>query len=226
MNGLSIREKLLLAQLPLVAVPPETRIERLDKNGQRLLVAGNGIFIEVRRDWLYAIRSCGGLDADLQTPFGPFQEVTELAGKRIPRALVDAFVERARAASPKEVGALITYDLVLRRWALRMNRSLSASADALSYEIPDLASSEHRCVDIHSHGEAPAFLSSTDRRDTRGTTAVVMVAGKVSEPKADIIAYLYLQGMPFVIPWPESGDIAADPPEDQDGKRETSFDKW
>lgn len=226
MNGLSIKDRMLLAQMPLVAVPTETQVERLDKNGQRLLLAGNGIFIEVRRDWLYAIRQCGGLHPDLQTPFGAVQEVTELAGKRIPRSLIDAFVERAKAASPQEVGATITYDLVRDRWALRMNRSVSASTVALSYEIPDLASSEYRVVDIHSHGEGPAFVSSTDRRDTRGATAFVMVAGKVSDLKADIIAYLYLQGMPVPIPWSESGDSAADPTEDQDGKREASLDQW
>ena len=226
MNGISFRDQLLLAQMPLVAVPTETQVERLNTNGQRLLVAGNGIFIEVRRDWLYAVRQCGSLHPDLQTPFGAVREVTELAGKRIPRSLIDAFVEQARAASPQEVGAIITYDLASETWALRMNRTVSASAVALSYEIPDLASSECRVVDIHSHGEAPAFLSSTDRQDTRGTTAVVMVAGKVSEPKADIVAYLYLQGMPVAIPWSESGDIAADSTEDQDGKRETSFDQW
>jgi PRTRC genetic system protein A len=201
---------MLLAQMPLVAVPTETSIERLDKNGQRLLLAGNGVFIEVRRDWLYAIRRCGGLHPDLQTPFGAVHEVTELAGKRIPRTLIDAFVEQAKAASPQEIGAIITYDLVRETWALRMSRSLSASEVALSYEIPDLAASEYRVVDIHSHGEGPAFLSSTDRKDTLGATAVVMVAGKVSEPRADIIVYLYLQGMPVRIPWSESGDIAAD----------------
>lgn len=225
MNGLTIKDRMLLAQMPLVAVPTETQVERLDKNGQRLLMAGNGIFIELRRDWLYAIRQCGGLHPDLQTPFGAVQEVTELAGKRIPRSLIDAFVEQAKLASPKEVGAIITYDLVLRRWALRMNRSLSASAAALNYEIPDLASNECRVVDIHSHGEGPAFVSSKDRRDTRGATAVVMVTGKVSEPKAEIVAYLYLQGMPVAIPWSDSGDIAADSMEQAYGRWEASLDQ-
>jgi PRTRC genetic system protein A len=190
-----------------------------------LLLASNGIFIEVRRDWLYAIRQCGGLHPDLQTPFGAVQEVTELAGKRIPRSLIDAFVERAKAASPQEVGAIITYDLASETWALRMNRTVSSSAVALSYEIPELSSRERRVVDIHSHGEGPAVVSSTDRRDTRGATAVVMVAGKVSEPKADIIAYLYLQGMPVAIPWSESGDIATDSTEMSDERWEEALDQ-
>lgn len=82
-----------------------------------------------------------------------------------------------------------------------------------------------RVTYVHSHGEGPAFLSPKDRKDTRGATAVVMVAGKVSEPKADIIAYLYLQGMPVRLPWCESGDIAADPTEDQDAEREPTFDQ-
>lgn len=225
MSGLSVKDQLLLAQMPLAAVPNDTRIEKLDRNGQRLLLAGNGIFIEVRRDWLYAIRQCGGLHPDLQTPFGAVQEVTELAGKRIPRSLIDAFVEQAKAVSPQEVGAIISYDLVSGTWALRMNRTLSASAVALSYEVPDLAPSERRVVDIHSHGEGAAFLSSTDRQDTRGATAVVMVAGKVSEPRADILVYLYLQGMPVAVPWSDSGDIAADSTEKPYGRREASLDQ-
>lgn len=207
MQDLSLRDKLLLAQMPIVPLPVETEVDRLDRNGQRLLIAANGIFIEIRRDWLYAVRLCGELDPLLQRPFGSLAETTELAGGRVPRRLVDEFVQLAREASPLEVGAIITYDSASGKWALRANHSVSSSAVRLRYEIPDLLPTEHRVVDIHSHGEGPAFLSATDIADTRGTTAVVMVVGRVSEPTPEVVAYLYLHGMPIELSLSPGGDI-------------------
>lgn len=209
MMELTIKDRLLLDQMPVLAVPPESKLGRLNKNGQRLLIGANGIFIEIRRDWLYAVRRCGGLHGMLQTPFGTVTECTELAGQTIPRRLVDSFIEEARRVSPLEIGGIITYDIERGEWALRMNRSVSASPTSLRYELPDLRANEHRVVDLHSHGEGQAFLSSKDKLDTRGTTAVVMVAGKVSDAALEVIAYLYLNGMPDPIPWSDGGDIDA-----------------
>ncbi len=87
-----------------------------------------------------------------------------------------------------------------------MSRSLHASAAALSYEIPDLGATEQRVVDIHSHGSGPAFISSIDKRDTRGATAIVMVVGRLDDDQAEVIAYLYLQGIPFPIIWKPTDD--------------------
>lgn len=215
MQELTLKDWLLLAQLPVVAVPTEATLERLERNGQRLLLAANGIFLEIRRHWLYAVRRCGELHPHLQTPFGAVTETTDLAGEQIPRRLIEAFVDEARKASPLEVGAIIAYDIVSGEWALRMNRSLSASPVRLNYEIPDLRPTEHRVVDIHSHGEADAFLSVTDLRDTRGSTAIVMVVGKVSDAAPHVVAYLYLHGMRIRIPWSQSGDIDAATMEEQ-----------
>jgi len=196
-QALTRRDAALLAQMPPVAVPPESPLAPLDRNGQRMLLAKDGLFLEVRRDWLYTIRSCGHYKPGLQTPYGHVEETTALAGEAIPRALVRQFIAHARQASPNEIGAIITYNLTTRAWRLRMNRSVSASTGHLDYAIEPMPATEHRIVDIHSHGQGPAFISATDAVDSRGATAVVMVVGRVSEHRPVIRAYLYLQGMPI-----------------------------
>lgn len=204
-RSISPAEAALLSQLPVVAVPPRNALAPMEKNGQRLLLACDGPYIEIRRDWLYAVRKCGAFADGLMTPYGTAHETTKLPGA-IPRQLVEQFIEAARQACPLELGAIITYDLATREWRLRMSRSLHASAAALSYEIPDLGATERRVVDIHSHGSGPAFISSIDKRDTRGTTAVVMVVGRLDADQAEVIAYLYLQGIPFPIFWKPTDD--------------------
>lgn len=204
-QSINAAEAALLAQFPVVVVPPRSAMAPLEKNGQRMLLANDGMYIEVRRDWLYAVRKCGALADGLMTPYGTVQQTTRLPGA-IPRQLVEQFIEAARQACPLELGAVITYDLATREWALRMSRSLHASAAALSYEIPDLGTTERRVVDIHSHGSGHAFISSIDKRDTRGATAIVMVVGRLDDDQAEVIAYLYLQGIPFPIIWKPTDD--------------------
>lgn len=207
MSEMTTRDRLLLAQMPIVGMPPESPLERMEQNGQRLVMAANGLFLEIRRDWLYAIRHCGFAHPTLQTPFGTASEVTELCGGPIPSSLVSDFLMVASRVCPMEVGGIITYDTASKEWRLRVSHSLSASPVHLRYELPDLGPTEHRVVDIHSHGSDKAFLSPTDRQDMRGTTAVVMVAGKVDTATPQVLAFLCLQGMLIAIPWTHHSDI-------------------
>lgn len=207
MSEMTTKDRLLLAQMPIVGMPPESPLERMERNGQRLVMAANGLFLEVRRDWLYAMRLCGNAHPTLQMPFGTLSEVTELRGGPIPRTLVSDFLAVARQACPMEVGGIITYDTTSTQWRLRVSHSLSASPVHLRYELPDLGPTEYRVVDIHSHGSDNAFLSPTDHHDMRGTTAVVMVAGKVDTATPRVLAFLCLQGMRIAVPWTHHSDI-------------------
>ncbi|TXG86271.1 MAG: PRTRC system protein A [Thermomicrobiales bacterium] len=226
MTGLTTRDRLLLAQMPLVGVPPESPLERLQRNGQRLVMAANGQFLEIRRDWIYALRRCGAAHSMLQVPFGAVREITELSGGPIPRRLVCEFLRVAREVCPMEVGGIITFDTASGDWALHINRSISASPVHLRYELPELRTTEHRVVDIHSHGDGDAFLSMDDRHDMRGTTAVVMVAGRVDSATPQVIAFLCLHGMPIAIPWTDQDDLdiaAAECANDDDCYKKWTF---
>src|SRR5512143_2580712 len=92
----------LLAAMPTITVPRYGAFEPLTAPGQRLLVAANGLFLEVRREWLHAIAECGCIDADVQLPYGSVQPQLDLPRGALPSELIDAFVEVARARLPNE----------------------------------------------------------------------------------------------------------------------------
>lgn len=225
MQTICREDQLVLDQLPAVMVPPTSVLPRLDKNGQRLLMAREGTYLEVRRDWLYAVRRCATFREGLQVPYGRVLETIELAGRTVPRDLIEAFIAEARFVSPLEIGGIVTYDTASGEWALRMSRSVSATAAALSYEIAPLGRAERRVVDIHSHGESAAFVSEKDRKDTAGATAVVIVVGQLDRDTPDVKAYLYLHGMCMPLPWNECKQTSDCGDADTNGRIEVALDQ-
>lgn len=182
------RDAALARAFPICAVPRFGTFEPLGANGQRLLVASNGFFLEVRRDWLYAVHRCAQQDGAVRYPFGDMknQIVLPIAAQLWP--LVRQFIPLARAHLPAEVGAAGVFDRLTGRCALVPCDSLSASSTRLEYAPPLLTSTQSLAVDLHSHGAAGAFFSATDDADDIAAVKVAVCVGRVDtdEPEADI----------------------------------------
>ena len=111
----------------------------LTSNGQRLLIAGNGFFLEVWRDWLFAIQPCAQRDGAIRYPFGAIESVLTLpiGGQIVP--LIDAFVATARAHLPNECAAVGVYDRPTRHCTLKDCETVNASPTEVTYVPPCLA---------------------------------------------------------------------------------------
>lgn len=201
----------LLTAMPTITVPRYGAFEPLTAPGQRLLVASNGLFLEVRREWLHAIAECGCIDADVQLPYGSVQPQLDLPRGALPSELIDAFVEVARARLPNECAGAITLDAPTGEFALRIHGDNHASPASVSYRVDRLAAHESLVVDIHSHGHLPAGFSGQDDRDDAGCTKVAVVIGRVAEPEPEIAVRLCLHGLfrPLLLGrWTEHGATA------------------
>jgi PRTRC genetic system protein A len=169
------RDAALQRACPVVAMPKFSPFEPLVQNGERIVLAANGTFLEVRRSWAHFVRKVG--DVGTIVPFGTLEESTTYFTSKLPRELLIEFVQWAREDSHVEIGANIVWNEVTNEFRLVRSRTLHGSGSHLKYEIPDLAPSEHIVIDCHSHSHHKAYFSPTDDKDDAHAVKIAFVVG-------------------------------------------------
>ncbi|MCP3712293.1 PRTRC system protein A [Paraburkholderia sp. CNPSo 3274] len=162
---------------PSVMVPTREPVAPMTVPGERLLIASNGVFLEINRPWIRLVRRLGVFEWRTSVPYGEAAELTELACGSVPAELVAGFAHMARAALPNEAGAWIVWDAATGEFRVVPLPSLSHSPAHLSYERPELRSGEWLVVDCHSHGSGSAYFSTTDDRDDQHDVKFALVLG-------------------------------------------------
>lgn len=160
------RDAALLAAFPVVAMPRYGELPPLVA-GMRLVAATNGLFVQVHLPWLDCIAPCGSIDAKLPLPYGIVNPLLRLSFGVVPAALLRQFVVWARRALPAETAAAIVYCASTGKLRLASCETVEADGGHVVYRPPSLSSTEQVAVDLHSHGEAPAFFSAQDDLDDR-----------------------------------------------------------
>ena len=143
------------------------------ENGQRVIVARNGVFLQVKRDWLDCVERLGGIDAAMPLPYGKMTPSVCFTLGTIPIALLDAFIAAGRAGLPNEIAGGLIYSARRSTLRLAIYEPLHGTAHGIAYRMPPLDGDESIAVDLHTHGVLPAFWSATDDMDDRS----VKVAG-------------------------------------------------
>ena len=174
------RDAALLHVCPCVAVP---RYGDLPKGefGQRILVASNGVFLEVRRSWLNCLVQISELPCTPAIPYGVLTERISFTFGVIPVALVKEFIVAGREGLPNEVAGALIYDRTANTLRLAVHDAVVAGPAEVRYRMPVLRMCEELVVDLHTHGRLPAFWSATDDADDQG----VKVCGVFGELHRD-----------------------------------------
>ncbi|CAN7777575.1 PRTRC system protein A [Cupriavidus necator] len=167
----------LQQSFPTVMVPRFGDLAPLETTGERLLIAANGVFLEVSRPWLRLVRRVGQFDVKTAVPYGTAAEATELHCGKLPAHLIGEFAEMARAAMPNETGGWIVWNSTTGTFRLVAVTILSHGRDHLDYDRPALADGEVLVVDCHSHGKFPAGFSPTDNEDDQHDVKFAFVMG-------------------------------------------------
>ena len=173
---------ILQSSRPTLPVPLHGELEDLADDGDRLLLASNGIFMEVRRRWVHArVRIAAPLP--VAVPWGKTKGFTKLICGTPPQHLLREFICFAKQVSPLECGAILTWRED-GTWRLRILESEFASDSYLKFVRPALDEGEHFVVDVHSHGKYDAKFSKTDDiQDSNGELKIAGVYGFVSKPR-------------------------------------------
>jgi len=161
--------------------------------GKRLILASDGLYLEVRSTALHALQRI----AVLQTPYGTVEPFLRLASGPIPRDLLRRATDAA-AATRDEVAFAIVAD-GQGGYSLVQPEVHSASASHITYAdaLPD----DLLVLDIHSHGDGHAFFSAADDASdlSRPGPYIALVVGRCStapEIAARLVAPPWLSSIP------------------------------
>ena len=200
------RDAALQRACPVLAAPLFGVLPAME-NGQRVIVASNGVFVQVKRDWLDCVERMGCIDAALPLPYGEVTPSIQFAFGTIPVVLLEAFIAAGRAGLPNEIAGGLIYSAQRQTLRLAIYASVRSTAHGIEYRLPPVAGDESIAVDLHTHGLLPAFWSATDDRDDR-SVKVTGVFGNLDREPPSAAFRLVLNGMyrPLAHPW----DTAAD----------------
>lgn len=180
-------DTVLHQSFPSVMVPAREPVAPMGAAGERLLVAGDGVYLEILRPWIRAVRRIARFEGRMAIPYGRVIEATELLCGPVDPCLIAAFYRMAHAAVPDETGAWIVWDAVTGLFRLVPLPSLSSGPGHLVYERPALREGEHVVVDCHSHGTGAAFFSRTDDQDDRHDVKFAFVLGHCDQRPSSVL---------------------------------------
>ncbi|TDF62888.1 PRTRC system protein A [Cupriavidus sp. L7L] len=185
----------LQQSFPSVMVPRFGALAPMERPGERLLIAANGVFLEIVRPWLRVVRHLGAFQHRTAIPYGEAAEATELRCGRIPASLIGEFAMMARAAHPKETGGWVVWNAATAAFRLVPVRILEHSGGHLKYDRPALGNDEVLVVDCHSHGRHTAKFSPTDNEDDRHDVKFAFVMGNCDAPTPSMALRLCAKGI-------------------------------
>lgn len=194
------RDLALQASCPVLAAPRFGDLPDM-ANGQRLLVATNGVFVQVRLDWLDCVQQLTPA-LGLPLPYGEVRERLRFDFGVLPMQLIETFVEAGRQGLPDEVAGVLVYQRRTRSLRLALCEALVASPGRIAYRRPSMENGETVAVDLHTHGRGAAFWSADDDRDDLGI-CVAGVFGNLHLPAPQAEFRLVLNGRytPLSHPW-------------------------
>ena len=200
------RDEALRRLCPVVGAPRFDTLERIE-TGQRIVLARNGVFAQVRTPWMDCLQRIGDLDPRFPLAFGDAEESLRLAFGTIPIRLLEEFISVGRAALPNEIAGGLIYDALARTLRLAIFDSLDSGYAHVRYRLPVLRSEESIAVDLHTHGRLPAHFSDVDDADDMGIK-VAGVFGNLDRPHPSAAFRLVLNGWskPIPNPWHREGD--------------------
>ncbi|MGF6267392.1 PRTRC genetic system protein A [Paraburkholderia youngii] len=192
---MNIPDLMLQRSFPTVMVPRNEAVTEMQTAGERLLIAENGVFLEVRRPWLSLVRQISEFNVRTAIPYGRVTSSTRLLCETIPADLVGAFAEMARKAHPMETGAWIVWSPSTQAFRLAPVGIVTHTGGSLKYQPPALAGDEVLVMDCHSHGRHPAYFSSTDNDDDRHDVKMALVIGNCDRSTPSIAVRLCAKGI-------------------------------
>ncbi len=205
---MDVRDIALQAACPVIAAPRFGELPDMD-NGQRILLAANGVFVQVKLDWLDCIQRLSPA-LPIPLPYGEVQERLVFSFGVLPIRLIEAFIEAGRRGLPNEVAGALIYARRSRSLRLALCEAIAVSPARIDYRVPDMNDDETLAVDLHTHGHGKPFWSPTDDGDDQGIK-IAGVFGCLHHPRPQAEFRLVVNGRFRALPHPWQADAEAAP---------------
>lgn len=223
------RDTALQRSCPTMAAPRFGPLPEM-QNGQRVIVAANGVFVQVKLDWLDCIVRIAYIAPVPPIPYGTVQEHIEFTFGVIPVPLLEVFIEAGRAGLPNEVAGGLIYSRRTGGMRMQVFDVLRTSPNGVEYRMPLLEGDESIAIDLHTHGRDRAFWSHTDNRDDQGVK-IAGVFGNLDQGKPSAAFRLAVNGYYKALhhPWqtaPDWKEVMEDVKGDLDAGTTRSILRW
>ena len=203
---MDVRDLALQSACPVIAAPRFGPLPDM-VNGQRIILAANGVFVQVKLDWLDCIQRLSPA-LPIPLPYGGIEERLTFTFGVLPIRLIEAFIEAARRGLPNEVAGALIYSRRSRSLRLALCEPLDVSPHQIDYRVPAMDADETLAVDLHTHGHGLPFWSAKDDRDDQGIK-VAGVLGCLHQPKPSALFRLVVNGRFLPLPHPWQADTTA-----------------
>lgn len=188
------RDEILQRHSPMVLVPRHGTFEPLATNGHRYLAASNGLWLEVRRPWLYLRQLIA--DSFIDLPYGDIDTALRFEWDRLELdTLINRFRADAALAMPAECAGWGVWDADTQRLEYLPIDPTDATPGSVTFERPRLLGHQHFAVDLHSHGRTPAYFSTTDNTDDDGEVKLAIVVGELDAREPSIAVRICAHGL-------------------------------
>jgi PRTRC genetic system protein A len=203
---MDVRDRALQAACPVVAAPRFGGLPDME-NGQRIILAANGVFVQVKLDWLDCIQRLAPA-LPIPLPYGGIEERLAFTFGVLPIRLIEDFIEAGRRGLPNEVAGALIYSRRSRNLRLALCEPIDVSPVQIDYRVPAMDDDETLAVDLHTHGCGAPFWSAKDDRDDQGIK-VAGVFGYLHQPKPRALFRLVVNGRFRSLPHPWRADAEA-----------------
>lgn len=210
---MDVRDLALQAACPVVAAPCFGPLPDL-ANGQRIILAANGVFVQVKLDWLDCIQQLAPA-LPIPLPYGSVEERLVFTFGVLPIRLIEEFIVAGRRSLPNEVAGALIYSRCSRSLRLALCESINVSPERIDYRVPAMDADETLAVDLHTHGYGRPFWSDKDDRDDQGIK-VAGVFGCLHQPKPQARFRLVVNGRFRPLPHPWQADARTTHPPEPD----------
>jgi PRTRC genetic system protein A len=194
------RDAALQAACPVLPVPRFGELPPATP-GQRVLLARDGVYLEVTRSWFGCVHKLASLPINPPLPYGVVREVIHFAFGVIPITLLERFVAYGRQCLPNEAAGALVYSRERGSLRLVLHEALQAGPDGIDYRVADLGAGEELAIDLHTHGTLSAFWSATDNADDQGVK-VCGVFGNLDRSRPSAAFRLAVNGHFIALPHP------------------------
>ena len=194
------RDAALHAACPVLPVPRFGELASATP-GQRVLLARDGVYLEVTRTWFRCVLKLASLPNKPPLPYGEVQEVIRFVFGVIPVTLLEEFIAYGRRCLPNEAAGALVYSRERGTLRLVLHEALHTGPDGIHYRVADLSDDEELAIDLHTHGKLSAFWSATDNADDQGVK-VCGVFGHLDRHQPSAAFRLAINGHFIALPHP------------------------
>jgi len=192
--SLSVRDLAVQSSLPVLPVPHDLPLPALPVGERRLLLAADGLYLQVASPTLAATLRL----AETRLPFGPCQQSLALLHGPVPAAHLRELAQRAKATPKQEIAGAIVWSAG-QGYQVVIPEVLSASASHVSYR--DDLDDAGLVLDLHSHAGGAAYFSPVDDESDSARPGPYLAA-VVGRCDGAMELALRFVSAPFLVPLP------------------------